>query len=202
MPTNYMKFNKPFERNDAGMEAAHNFEITRAHYMRGEPIAGMGFRLIHGLRSAEKRKTLGQGLRASHRGVSERSHVPSRVSLGKGMLKENAASMKEFGGEGNVIYIINPEIAHSQTFRPNSTHPNNIEFVVKGVSPFMIQAIIAHNADFKAVQEELAKVEDLILRGMFPQEHGKDIEQQKALRLQMIRALPIISFEQQMHRER
>ena len=130
-----------------------------------------------------------------------KSHIPTRVSLGKGALRENAASMQEFGGQGKVIYLIDTAIENSKTFRPNSEHPNNAEFLIKGVGHNLIKAIIVHDADRSTVEQKISEVEKLISSGGFPVQKDRNKEDEKRERIDFIHSLPIVSFEEQISNE-
>ena len=176
-------------------------EINSGSYMRGEPIEAITFTLIHGLRPESYREKNEQKSKERKGGNIHKTHIPTRVSLGKGILKENTASMQEFGGIGNVIYLLDTDVENSKTFRPNSEHPNNAEFLIKGVNPNVIKAIIVHDTDRPAVKQKILETENLILKEVFPSQKDQDIREEKQRRIDFIRSLPIISFEEQMGKE-
>lgn len=187
---------------ETSFEKLETPEINSNSYMRGEPVEAMTFTLIHGLRPESYREKNEQISRERNDGNVHKSHITNRVSLGKGMLRQNVASMQEFGGSGNVIYLIDTVIENSKTFRPNSLHPNNAEFLIKGANPNVVKAIIAHDMDRVAVEQNISELENIISSGAFPIQKGQDKEQEKQKRLNFIRSLPIISFEEQLNREK
>jgi len=174
-------------------------EINHETFMRGEPIAAMDFTLINGLRPEKHRQELGQLPKERDDNNIHKSHRPDRVSLGKGNLIKNAASMEEFGGEGNVIYIIDKQIEQSKTFRPNSEHPNNAEFLIKGVGSNAIKGIIVHNKDMEKVKTRIQDIKKSLYNKI--NLGDKDIEELKK-KITLIDSLSIISFEDQMEKEK
>jgi|GEM_PF-4317795 len=177
-------------------------EITAYSYMRGEPIEAMTFSLIYGLRPEVYRQKKNQNSFCSNKKLAYHSHKPDRVSLGKGFLQNNAASMAEFGSFGNVIYLLDSAIENAKTFRANSEHLNNGEFLIKGISPNLISALVVHDSDLLAVKQKIKEAQDLILKGKFILEKDQQLEVEKIKRFEFLQRLPIISFEEEIINER
>lgn len=171
-------------------------ESRSCDYMRGEPIGAMVFTLIHGLRPEFYRKKQQQTPQKSNNGNINKSHISNRVSLGRGQLRNNAASMEQFGGQGNVIYIIDKAIEYSKTFRPNSEHSNNAEFLIKGVNPNLIKALIVHDVDRHRLDEIIFNLKKLILIND-PSLGVVYSDKEKQEKINFINSLPIISFEEE-----
>jgi hypothetical protein len=116
-------------------------------FMRGEPIEAMPQTLKNGILPFSKREENIPG---------HETHAPNRVAIGFGGIKspkQNPALWKTFGGPGKVVYTIDDQVKHLNSFKQIT----ELEFHVKKVPPQLITGVMVHNQDkdrFLSIAEE------------------------------------------------
>lgn len=114
------------------------------YYMRSEPVEALEDTLRRGFYPYNKREENIYG---------HDTHIPSRISIGYGSVKDNPALMYPFFGEGKVAYVLSDQVEQLKGFRPNSAHPSNSEFLVKRIPSDFIIGIITRPEDREWIEQ-------------------------------------------------